>query len=116
MVVSGLRDTTLIDDTYNASPDSMLAALNLLGEIANATHRAIAVLGDMYELGSYEEVGHRLVGGRAAQVVAKLVAVGQRARWIAEEALAEGMDTADVHPVESNSRRDRRPARPHASR
>ena len=40
MVVPGLRDTTLIDDTYNASPDSMLAALNLTSEIANATHRA----------------------------------------------------------------------------
>ena len=103
MVVTGLRDTTLIDDTYNASPDSMLAAINLLGEIANAAHRAVAVLGDMFELGSYEEVGHRLVGGRAAQVVAKLVAVGHRARWIAEEALAEGMKTADVHPVETNA-------------
>jgi UDP-N-acetylmuramoyl-tripeptide--D-alanyl-D-alanine ligase len=103
MVVSGLRDTTLIDDTYNASPDSMLAALNLLAEIANASHRAVAVLGDMYELGSYEEVAHRLVGGRAAQIVAKLVAVGPRARWIAEEALAEGMNTADVYPVEGNT-------------
>ena len=103
MVVSGLRDTTLIDDTYNASPDSMLAALNLLAEIANASHRAVAVLGDMYELGSYEEVGHRLVGGRAAQIAAKLVAVGPRARWIADEALAEGMNTADVYPVESNT-------------
>ena len=103
MVVTGLRDTTLIDDTYNASPDSMLAALNLLGEIANASHRAVAVLGDMYELGSYEETGHRLVGGRAAQVVAKLIAVGPRARWIADEALAEGMSTADIHPVENNA-------------
>jgi UDP-N-acetylmuramoyl-tripeptide--D-alanyl-D-alanine ligase len=103
MVVSGLRDTTLIDDTYNASPDSMLAALNLLGEIVNAAHRAVAVLGDMYELGTYEETGHRLVGGRAAQIVAKLVAVGPRARWIADEALAEGMNTADVHPVENNA-------------
>ena len=103
MVVPGLRNTTLIDDTYNASPDSMLAALNLLGEIANTSHRAVAVLGDMYELGSYEETGHRLVGGRAAQIVAKLIAVGPRARWIADEALAEGMSTADVHPVENNA-------------
>ena len=103
MVVSGLRDTTLIDDTYNASPDSMLAALNLLAEIANASHRAVAVLGDMYELGSFEEVGHRLVGGRAAQIAAKLVAVGPRARWIADEALAEGMSAADVYPVEHNT-------------
>jgi UDP-N-acetylmuramoyl-tripeptide--D-alanyl-D-alanine ligase len=103
MVVSGLRDTMLIDDTYNASPDSMLAALNLLEEIANTSHRAIAVLGDMYELGPYEEAGHRLVGGRAAQVATKLIAVGQRARWIADEALACGMRQADVHPVASNA-------------
>ncbi|MGE5602529.1 MAG: UDP-N-acetylmuramoyl-tripeptide--D-alanyl-D-alanine ligase [Nitrososphaerales archaeon] len=103
MVVPGLRETTLIDDTYNASPDSTLAALNLLRDISNSSHRAIAVLGDMYELGAYEQAGHRLVGGRAAQVVNKLIAVGQRARWIAEEALAVGMNTADVYPVDTNT-------------
>lgn len=100
MVASGLRDTTLIDDTYNASPDSMLAALNLLEDIANTTHRPIAVLGDMHELGAYEETGHRRVGGRAAQMVAKLITVGPRAHWIAKEALACGMHAADVHEVE----------------
>jgi UDP-N-acetylmuramoyl-tripeptide--D-alanyl-D-alanine ligase len=103
MVVPGLRETTLIDDTYNASPDSSMAALNLLRDIANSSHRAIAVLGDMHELGAYEQAGHRLVGGRAAQVVDKLVTVGPRARWTAEEALAAGMTTADVYPVESNT-------------
>jgi UDP-N-acetylmuramoyl-tripeptide--D-alanyl-D-alanine ligase len=103
VVARGLRDTTLIDDTYNASPDSMLAALNLLEEIKNSSHRAIAVLGDMYELGAYEEAGHRLVGGRASQVVSKLITVGPRARLIAEEALALGMPVADVHPVENNN-------------
>jgi UDP-N-acetylmuramoyl-tripeptide--D-alanyl-D-alanine ligase len=110
MVVSGVRDTTLIDDTYNASPASMLAALNLLEDIIKEPgtpkqhkRRSIAVLGEMFELGSYEEEGHRLVGGRAAQVVTKLVTVGQRARWIAEEALSSGMQPADVHPVVSNA-------------
>lgn len=103
MVVPGLRDTTLIDDTYNASPDSTLAALNLLRDIANSSHRAIAVLGEMYELGAYEQAGHRLVGGRAAQVVDKLIAIGPRARWVAEEALATGMNTTDVYPVETNT-------------
>lgn len=102
MVVPGVRDTTLIDDTYNASPDSVLAALNLLNEIANSTHRAVAVLGDMHELGNFEEQGHRLVGGRAAQIVQKLIAVGERARWIAEEAVACGMHTADVYAVVCN--------------
>ena len=103
MVVPGLRETTIIDDTYNASPDSSLAALNLLRDIANSSHRAIAVLGEMRELGSYEQAGHRLVGGRAAQVVDKLVTVGRRGRWIADEALSVGMNTADVYPVETNT-------------
>ncbi len=102
MVVPGLRETTLIDDTYNASPVSMLAALHLLDDVANADHRAVAVLGDMLELGPFEEEGHRVVGGRAAQVADKLVAVGGRARIIAEEALATGMAQADVYPAETN--------------
>jgi len=97
MIVPGRRETTLIDDTYNASPDSMLAALNLLEDVANAAHRPIAVLGDMHELGTYEETGHRRVGGRAAQVVTKLITVGARARWIAEEAIACGMSPDDVY-------------------
>ena len=100
--VPGLRETTLIDDTYNASPDSMLAALNLLEDVANTSHRPIAVLGDMHELGAYEETGHRRVGGRAAQVVAKLVTVGERAHWIADEALVCGMHPNDVYAVQSN--------------
>jgi UDP-N-acetylmuramoyl-tripeptide--D-alanyl-D-alanine ligase len=101
MVVPGLRGATLIDDTYNASPISMLAALNLLDDICKANgssrHRAVAVLGEMLELGDYEEAGHRLVGGRAAQIADKLITVGARARWIAEEALSAGMKPADIY-------------------
>jgi len=97
MVVPGLRGATLIDDTYNASPVSMLAALNLLDDICNASHRAVVVLGEMLELGAYEEEGHRLVGGRAAQVADKLITVGERARWMAEEALSAGMKPADIY-------------------
>ncbi|PKO23803.1 MAG: UDP-N-acetylmuramoylalanyl-D-glutamyl-2, 6-diaminopimelate--D-alanyl-D-alanine ligase [Chloroflexi bacterium HGW-Chloroflexi-1] len=103
LVVPGLHGATLIDDTYNASPASMLAALNLMEDIASADHRSIAVLGDMFELGTYEEQGHRLVGGRAAQVIDKLITVGPRARWIAEEARANGMKPACVHPTDSNA-------------
>ncbi len=103
MVVPGPHGTTVVDDTYNASPASMLAALNLIADIAAANQRRVAVLGDMLELGEYEEEGHRVVGGRAAQVVAKLVTVGQRAGWIAEEALATGMQPIDVYRTASTS-------------
>ena len=63
----------LLDDTYNASPESMLAALNLLAELDG--HK-VAVLGDMLELGPYEKQGHEMVGVRAAEVADTLVTVG----------------------------------------
>ena len=75
---------TVIDDTYNASPDSMRAALKVL---ACAKGRKIAVLGDMLELGSYEEEGHRAVGRICAELgIDTVVAVGQRAALIHEAA------------------------------
>jgi len=73
----------LLDDTYNASPESMLAALNLLDELDG--HK-VAVLGDMLELGPYERGGHDMVGLRAGQVVDVLLTLGERAHIIAEAA------------------------------
>ena len=99
----GSKYTPLVNGTRAGDGQENWFALNLLEEIANASHRAVAVLGDMLELGAYEEEGHRLVGGRAARVAAKLVTVGSRARWIAEEALADGMKSTDVHPVTGNN-------------
>jgi UDP-N-acetylmuramoyl-tripeptide--D-alanyl-D-alanine ligase len=87
----GLNGATLLDDTYNASPASTMAALNLLADLPVQNGRRIAVLGDMLELGSYEEEGHRKVGVRAADVVDLLVTVGRRAQLIAEEAKAAGL-------------------------
>jgi UDP-N-acetylmuramoyl-tripeptide--D-alanyl-D-alanine ligase len=89
----GVQGSTIIDDSYNASPASSLAALNLLAELKG---RKIAVLGDMLELGSYEEEGHRKVGRRVAEVVDKLVTVGDRGAVIGREALAVGMADSDV--------------------
>ena len=83
----------IIDDTYNASPDSTLAALNLLADLQG--HK-MAVLGDMLELGQYEQQGHEMVGFRAAQVLDRLIAVGERARIIAKAALAAGLSRNQV--------------------
>ncbi len=99
IAVPGIKGSTIIDDTYNASPASTLAALNLLADLEG---RKIAVLGDMLELGGFEEKGHRLVGRRAAETVDKLVTVGPRGRIIAQEAQALGMDEDDLFAVESN--------------
>ena len=80
---------TIVDDTYNASPGSVAAALELL---AGLPGRRIAVLGEMLELGAEHESGHRQAGEAAAAVVDRLVVVGDGRRGIAAGALAAGLD------------------------
>jgi UDP-N-acetylmuramoyl-tripeptide--D-alanyl-D-alanine ligase len=84
----------ILDDTYNASPKSMLAALNLLDEMEG---RKVAVLGDMLELGRYETQGHQKVGIRAAEVVDVLVTVGQLAKIIAKAAADAGFQKENIY-------------------
>ena len=99
VAVQGPKGALLIDDTYNAAPPSVIAALNLLAELDG---RRVAVLGDMLELGEYEERGHRMVGARAAQVADELVTVGRRAQWIANEALLAGLMESQVVVLEDS--------------
>jgi UDP-N-acetylmuramoyl-tripeptide--D-alanyl-D-alanine ligase len=99
VAVRGKNDSLLLDDTYNASPESTVAALNLLEELDG---RKVAVLGDMLELGPYEEQGHRLVGNLAAKVADALITVGPRARIIAETAKAAGLDAKAISQFEDS--------------
>ena len=94
----GPRGSLILDDTYNASPESVIAALNLLKDLRG---RRIAVLGDMLELGPAEEESHRLVGRRVKGVADVLITVGQRSRLIAEEALRAGMNSNRVSSVDT---------------
>lgn len=81
----------VVDDTYNASPISVSAALDFLAETpVAAAGRRIAVLGDMLELGPEEERLHREVGADAAARADAVVAVGDRGRWLADGARAAG--------------------------
>ncbi len=86
-VFRGRNDSTILDDTYNASPASMMAALELLADLPG---RRIAVLGDMRELGTEEQEGHRLVGREAARVAQVIYAVGDLGHLIGEEAKRAG--------------------------
>ncbi|NTW00184.1 MAG: UDP-N-acetylmuramoyl-tripeptide--D-alanyl-D-alanine ligase [Oscillochloris sp.] len=92
-IVPGVAGSTLIDDSYNAAPISMLAALDLLADTAG---RRVAILGDMLELGAAEEEGHRQVGRRVAEVAQLLITVGRRAHWIAESAQAAMMPASQI--------------------
>lgn len=89
----------ILDDTYNASPESTLAALNLLAELEG---RKVAVLGDMLELGPYEWRGHEMVGGRAAEVADLLVTVGERGRMIAAAASRAGLPNHRICDLQDN--------------
>jgi UDP-N-acetylmuramoyl-tripeptide--D-alanyl-D-alanine ligase len=100
VAVPGPRGSTILDDTYNSSPASAFAALNLLDELEG---RKIAVLGDMLELGDYEQEGHEKVGMRALEVADVLIAVGALGRIIGETALRWGMPAERVHIVETNA-------------
>ena len=86
-VYHGRNDSTILDDTYNANPASMLAALELLADLPG---RRIAVLGDMRELGTEEQEGHRVVGREAARVAQVIYAVGELGLLIGEEAKRAG--------------------------
>jgi UDP-N-acetylmuramoyl-tripeptide--D-alanyl-D-alanine ligase len=99
VVVPGINDATLLDDTYNSSPDSAIAALNLLRDLEG---RKIAVLGDMLELGGYEVEGHRRVGRRAMDVVSILITVGELGRLIGKWALHYGMPPEKVIQLPNN--------------
>lgn len=90
----GVHASTLLDDTHNATPASMLAGLETLKALAAG--RRIAVLGDMLRLGEYEETAHRLVGQKAAHCVDYLITRGERAALIAEAARQAGLDAERV--------------------
>ena len=83
----------ILDDSYNASPESTLAALNLLADMDG---NRIAVLGDMLELGPYEKSGHEMVGMRAAKVCNELVVVGERSKITAMAARQAGMPESSI--------------------
>lgn len=89
--IDTIGDYTIINDAYNASPLSMAAAIETLGTVAQG--RRVAVLGDMLELGELAEDAHRQIGRKLAEEGVKIViTVGDLAGYIAEEALAEGVD------------------------
>lgn len=95
-LLAGIKDTIIIDDTYNASPIALEGALETLHELRLAG-RKIAVLGDMMELGDHAVAEHRKAGIHAARVAHLLVTVGLRMKFATEEAARKKMGKKSLH-------------------
>lgn len=100
-VLQGLNGSTLIDDSYNSSPDAASAAINVLQGL-QSTGSKIAVLGDMMELGKYAAGEHRQIGIQAAKAVSRLITVGPRSHLTAEEAVKNGLPAESVKSFDSS--------------
>jgi len=94
--IKEIHGVQFIDDSYNANPDSMKAALRTLVEL-DADGKRIAVLGEMRELGSESERGHREVGETAAMFgIDQLITIGDMGELIARAARAGGLEKTTV--------------------
>jgi UDP-N-acetylmuramoyl-tripeptide--D-alanyl-D-alanine ligase len=98
-ILPGIKQTTIIDDTYNSSPVAVESALMNLKETKAV--RRIAVLGDMLELGQMSVLAHKKVGEQAARAVDVLLTVGVRSREIAAAALANGIKESNIFQFDS---------------
>jgi UDP-N-acetylmuramoyl-tripeptide--D-alanyl-D-alanine ligase len=99
IVTPGIHGSSLVEDSYDATPSSTLSVLNLLEDFPG---RKVAVLGDMIEFEPLAIEGHRKVGRRVVDVASVLVTVGHMGEIIAREALDCGMAKDRVHLLADN--------------
>jgi UDP-N-acetylmuramoyl-tripeptide--D-alanyl-D-alanine ligase len=98
-LIPGIKQSYLLDDSYNSSPASAENALRLLADLPAS--RKIAVLGDMLELGEYTIAAHEAIGQLAAEVVDLLVTVGPRSKFLAASAKQAGLKSEDVYSFDT---------------
>lgn len=99
-VIPGIKNSLIIDDTYNASPLSTHAALDFLQGISAS--RKIVVLGDMLEIGKYSEEAHRSVGDKAKNIADFIITVGERAKFIYQEVLENNFSKDNLRHFETS--------------
>jgi len=85
-LIGGIKNTLILDDSYNASPAAVSAALVTLGRL-EVKGRKIAALGDMLELGSFTAEAHRQIGAEASEICDLIILVGLRMKFALEAAL-----------------------------
>jgi UDP-N-acetylmuramoyl-tripeptide--D-alanyl-D-alanine ligase len=94
---------TVLDDAYNASPDSVKASLDVLAALPSGGGRRLALLGDMLEMGDHGPPAHRELGAHVPGRADVLITVGELGREIARAAREAGVPSADVYECDSAS-------------
>ncbi|PIZ54331.1 hypothetical protein COY24_04140 [Candidatus Uhrbacteria bacterium CG_4_10_14_0_2_um_filter_41_21] len=105
-LLSGLKNTLIIDDTYNSSPTAAESALLSLKELKGAK-RKIAILGDMLELGRFSSREHEKIGELVPQCADVLITLGVRSRKTAQTALEHGMSEKVIFQYDDVARAGR---------
>jgi len=88
-LIKGIKNSFILDDSYNASPLAAHAALDALKELE--AERKIVVFGDMLELGKFTILAHKAIGEKVAKFADYFLTVGPRSKFAAEEAISRGM-------------------------
>ena len=101
-MIEGIKNTSILDDTYNSSPTALAAAFETMNELYRASEdkkfkRKIVILGDMLELGKYTIEEHKKAGQLVVESGAKLFfTIGPRMKFAAEEARAQGFNPKNI--------------------
>jgi alanine racemase len=94
--LAGLNGSLIIDDTYDATPESTLYSLDWLQSQRGGHMRTIFVMGDMDNLGAYSQRAHRMIGQRALDACEVLITEGAEAAQVGRAALDQGMERRNV--------------------
>ncbi len=95
-LLEGKNGALIVDDTFSATPESTLVALEWLETIREENGRLIFVMGNMDQLGSYARPAHQIVGRRAAEVADKIVTFGEMAATVGRTAIDFGFNRDQV--------------------
>ena len=104
-LIPGIKNTLIIDDTYNSSPEAAKVAIEALAQVAiKEGAERYAALGDMLELGPETENAHREIGFKVAELgIDNLLVVGEAAKYIAQAAKEAGLDEHRIYTFENSS-------------
>jgi len=99
--IPGLKDSIIIDDSYNSSPVAMFQAMSVLSRL-KSSGRKIAIIGDMLELGKYSADEHRKIAEQIKDSASFVICVGLRAKKILEELINLGFGQSNIISVDSS--------------